>query len=424
MEGAVDVLWTLSRDRNGADLYVNASAVDAIEEELTRGQLSVSKPIEAWGEEAARAAHIVWREIQPKVPGSPDVLVRGRALPINYKEHITHNATSRWAEMTTDQGEVVWLREVSELRSTSAKRQLAIRELAEVSRSAIATLDEIAIRAARRLLDELLEQKLGSPLPDRAPIRPIRAFISYRTPDINRAQKLHTALTAYGDASQFDPYLDRHEERPGDLVAQLTKVIEESDLFIPICTPAYAADGSISAMELRLALTEAQRRGLSIAPVILNGGTPNWTEAMRPLSLHATSDDDLDVRSERFRRFATACARSVPVLDRRPATQSVGNRFVSIEPALIDEMRIAGHVRDALDSSPLADVCVTLGPPIRCFTRTQRDGSYEINLSALGASRGGMWDLYFLLDGYRRGYSGVFAVSGGVTVDVRLERIP
>lgn len=81
---------------------------------------------------------------------------------------------------------------------------------------------------------------------------------------------------------------------------------------------------------------------------------------------------------------------------------------------------IYGTVTDARSASPLSGVCITLGPPIRCFTQTDAAGAYTIDLAALAATTGQAWDLYFVKDGYRQGYSGLITVSGAVRHDIAL----
>lgn len=82
---------------------------------------------------------------------------------------------------------------------------------------------------------------------------------------------------------------------------------------------------------------------------------------------------------------------------------------------------IHGSVTDAMTGAALADVCVTLGPPIRCFTRTDASGFYRIDLAALAARDGQTWDMYFLKSpGYQTVYSDKFVVDGPVTLNVTL----
>jgi hypothetical protein len=76
---------------------------------------------------------------------------------------------------------------------------------------------------------------------------------------------------------------------------------------------------------------------------------------------------------------------------------------------------IQGYVTDGVTGAVLGDVCVTLGPPIVCFTRTDANGFYRIDLEALAARPGQQWEMYFLKTGYQTTYSESFTVTGPVT---------
>lgn len=85
-------------------------------------------------------------------------------------------------------------------------------------------------------------------------------------------------------------------------------------------------------------------------------------------------------------------------------------------PARAADEDIHGYVTDGVTGSVIADVCVTLGPPIRCFTTTDANGFYRIDLAALAVSPGQTWDMYFLKSpAYQTAYSGKFVVIGPVT---------
>lgn len=82
---------------------------------------------------------------------------------------------------------------------------------------------------------------------------------------------------------------------------------------------------------------------------------------------------------------------------------------------------IHGSVTDAMTGAPLAEACVTLGPPIRCFTQTDANGFYRIDLAALAARDKQTWDMYFLKSPtHQTVYSGTFVVDGPVTLNVTL----
>jgi hypothetical protein len=92
-------------------------------------------------------------------------------------------------------------------------------------------------------------------------------------------------------------------------------------------------------------------------------------------------------------------------------------------PAAAASGKIQGTITDKVTGAPVADACVTLGPPVRCFgafgsnpgLHTNTAGYYMIDLDALSALDAGTWDLYFLKDGYTTLYSGRFVSNGGYT---------
>ena len=83
---------------------------------------------------------------------------------------------------------------------------------------------------------------------------------------------------------------------------------------------------------------------------------------------------------------------------------------------------IMGTVTDGTTGAPLDNVCVTLGPPLRCWTATNAQGQYLIDLSDIG-SPGLTWDLWFLRGGFD-GQKNTVAVNGVVTLNVKLVRSP
>ena len=88
--------------------------------------------------------------------------------------------------------------------------------------------------------------------------------------------------------------------------------------------------------------------------------------------------------------------------------------FLYATPARSSSLFIQGVVTDATTGAILPGACITLGPPITCFTHTDGNGAYLIDLGDLAAQPGQTWDIYFLKAGYQTSYSGVFPVSGGV----------
>lgn len=94
----------------------------------------------------------------------------------------------------------------------------------------------------------------------------------------------------------------------------------------------------------------------------------------------------------------------------------VVGQLAATAPASANHGRIDGFVTDGTTGAPINDVCVTLGPPIACFTRTNQDGYYLIDLAALAAADGGTWDLWFITQSgtHQQAYSDKFVVDGPV----------
>jgi hypothetical protein len=100
-------------------------------------------------------------------------------------------------------------------------------------------------------------------------------------------------------------------------------------------------------------------------------------------------------------------------------------------PPVPAKLGIWGRVT-APDGSGVGGACVTLGPPIRCFTFTSNTvnpadtGYFSIDLDALAAPSGSQWDFYVITGGtytkvaYAQFYSQKFVVAGVVQKDVKL----
>src|SRR2546430_10356000 len=118
------------------------------------------------------------------------------------------------------------------------------------------------------------------------------------------------------------------------------------------------------------------------------------------------------MRSRLIRLVASAALMLPAVLAAFPAV-----------PAAAAAGRIQGTITNKVTGQPVADACVTLGPPVVCFgafgsnpgLHTNVSGYYMIDLDALAARDGGLWELYFLKDGYTMLYSGKFTSNGGYT---------
>lgn len=91
------------------------------------------------------------------------------------------------------------------------------------------------------------------------------------------------------------------------------------------------------------------------------------------------------------------------------------------QPASAAVLTISGVVSDATTGLPLDNACVTVGPPIRCWSGTNYAGQYFIDLGAVAAQPGSSWDLYFLRNGFVT-QKQVVVVSGEDTRNVSLVR--
>lgn len=87
---------------------------------------------------------------------------------------------------------------------------------------------------------------------------------------------------------------------------------------------------------------------------------------------------------------------------------------------------IYGRITDAATGQPIDQACITLGPPIRCFTLTDQNGNYVINLTDLAVTTVQEWDIYALRTSpeprYGQTYSGRFVVSGPTRKDLAIPR--
>src|SRR5256712_7532895 len=69
-------------------------------------------------------------------------------------------------------------------------------------------------------------------------------------------------------------------------------------------------------------------------------------------------------------------------------------------PATANHGTLSGTVTDISTGQPVANVCVTIGPPVRCATNTKADGTYFVDLA--GAPDGLKWDLAFFINGVKK----------------------
>lgn len=79
---------------------------------------------------------------------------------------------------------------------------------------------------------------------------------------------------------------------------------------------------------------------------------------------------------------------------------------------------VEGTVKDGGTHLPIADVCVTFGPPTICSTATDANGYYR--LDGFPISNTSRWQIRFSKEGYQNGTSGEFTVTGPTRVDAFL----
>jgi hypothetical protein len=94
--------------------------------------------------------------------------------------------------------------------------------------------------------------------------------------------------------------------------------------------------------------------------------------------------------------------------------------IVTSRPAAAMHGTISGTVTDTTTGLPLENVCVTVGPPIRCWTATNSVGRYLVDLTNIGPD-GQTWDLYFLRAGYDT-QKQTLVLNGPTVLDVGLVR--
>jgi len=71
--------------------------------------------------------------------------------------------------------------------------------------------------------------------------------------------------------------------------------------------------------------------------------------------------------------------------------------LIQSTPAYAVEPSMFGTVLDVNTRLPVNNVCVTVGPPVRCATNTKADGTWSLDMT--GAPNGIQWDVRLLLGG-------------------------
>ncbi|HMC71113.1 MAG TPA: hypothetical protein VKJ07_18295, partial [Mycobacteriales bacterium] len=88
-------------------------------------------------------------------------------------------------------------------------------------------------------------------------------------------------------------------------------------------------------------------------------------------------------------------------------------------PAFAVEPSLSGTVTDITTGQVVGNVCVTIGPPVRCATNTKADGTWFVDMT--GAPNGLTWDVRFLLGGQiKKEFLGV-VVNGPTVVNAQID---
>src|SRR5438067_7426746 len=87
-------------------------------------------------------------------------------------------------------------------------------------------------------------------------------------------------------------------------------------------------------------------------------------------------------------------------------------------PAFAVEPSLSGTVTDTNTGLAVNNVCVTIGPPVRCATNTKADGTWFVDMT--GAPNGLQWDVRFLLGGQIKAEFLGVVVNGPTVVNAQI----
>src|SRR6267378_325674 len=88
-------------------------------------------------------------------------------------------------------------------------------------------------------------------------------------------------------------------------------------------------------------------------------------------------------------------------------------------PATANHGTLSATVTDTSTGQPVNNVCVTIGPPVRCATMTKADGTYFVDLA--GAPDGLKWDLAFFISGVKKADFPGTVVNGPTVVNAQID---
>lgn len=255
------------------------------------------------------------------------------------------------------------------------------------------------------------------------PNRLVKVFFSYAREDSELREQLYRHLAVLRRERSIDAWYDG-ELIPGqpwrpEILAQL----EESQVVVMLVSSDFLASDFCTSVEMERALERSRRREGIALPVIARAC--DWKRTALG-GLLALPTDGLAItlwsdRDEAWLDTVGGIRRVVEALNTHQGPEPYG---AIVRPAgsvagPID-LGIEGTVTDARTGLPVDEACVTIGPPIRCWTTTDPAGHYRVDLSEL-APEGKQWDFYFLKAGYETSYSGMVTLDGLSRVDVSLK---
>ena len=258
-------------------------------------------------------ARVLVEEIRSHVPPQPNIVIGGVSIPLQGgMTGLSHHI--RWGSFCTT--EIRWVRHYrlnnQNYDAHPKEGGVPITQLSGASRAAVKRLDSKATEIAYERFGDLVSKAALLPPSVKLAPRKRAVFIAYRTPHSGAAQILHERLASYGNGTVFRPYLDKHELKLGDLRNHLKERIAQSDLFMPLVSNDYGADGSISAEELAWAHETATAKGgveQFFAPIFLGkSDSAVATELARLVRLEIDGAEDLAKGGKKFEDFLRMCA--------------------------------------------------------------------------------------------------------------------
>lgn len=263
----LDSLWTLRELQQRPEtwtLYVNQIALFATQA-LRDAFYDPGQPALAVADDSDLLSQlrILVAEVQVRLPQVQEI--EGFQLSARLSA-LTHWPTGRWAEQSYPSQRIQWTRELKlgdqSFGNGTDCGHLEIAKLSDIAQAAVARLDGLTVETAYRRHYEKLQRVQDVPADQLPPPKKVRVFVSYRRSCINAAKSLHALLQWYASGTVFEPYLDYHNMRTGEWFAQLMKRIEEADVFMPLVSDDYAADGTVGRKELDKAAEVAHQRTL------------------------------------------------------------------------------------------------------------------------------------------------------------------